>query len=69
MCQQKAGLEPFDVIVQNDGRDKQMGSTTKAVEMKVYNYTIIISETSPGVVTVSFGMNFYYTSFLFFLQC
>ncbi|KAL2080287.1 hypothetical protein ACEWY4_024080 [Coilia grayii] len=53
VCTKKADLEPFDVIVQNDGRNKQMGSSTKLVEVKVYGYTIVISESKPGVVSVN----------------
>ncbi|XP_031442533.1 IgGFc-binding protein-like [Clupea harengus] len=57
VCSKKAGLEPFDVIVQNDGRNKQKGSSTKLLEVKVYGNTIVISEDRPGVVMVNGELN------------
>lgn len=46
-------LEPFDITVQNDGRNKQTGSSTKLVEVKVYGNSIVITEDLPGIVLVS----------------
>ncbi|XP_041932210.1 IgGFc-binding protein-like [Alosa sapidissima] len=53
LCSKQAGLEPFDIIVQNDARNKQIGSSTKLVEVTVYGNTIVISKDRPGVVTVN----------------
>ncbi|XP_075995597.1 IgGFc-binding protein-like [Genypterus blacodes] len=48
----RTGLEQFSVIVQNNGRDKKIGSTVKLVEAKVYGHDIVISKERPGVVMV-----------------
>ncbi|XP_062384956.1 IgGFc-binding protein-like [Sardina pilchardus] len=53
LCSEQAGLESFDITVQNSGRNKQMGSSTKLVEVQVYGYTIVISQDTPSVVTVN----------------
>uniref|UniRef100_A0A8C3ZU80 VWFD domain-containing protein n=1 Tax=Denticeps clupeoides TaxID=299321 RepID=A0A8C3ZU80_9TELE len=52
VCTKKAGLEPFNVLVQNDGRDKKIGSVTKLVEFQVYGNTFVITKEHPGLVMV-----------------
>ncbi|KAG7278197.1 hypothetical protein CRUP_002159 [Coryphaenoides rupestris] len=37
-------LEPFDVLVQNNGHNKRAGSSTKLVEVKVYENSIVLSK-------------------------
>ncbi|KAJ8335065.1 hypothetical protein SKAU_G00407040 [Synaphobranchus kaupii] len=44
VCSKKPGLEPFDVLVQNDVRNNRVGSVAKLVEVKVYGYSIVISK-------------------------
>ncbi|XP_056154019.1 IgGFc-binding protein-like [Lampris incognitus] len=49
----KTDLEHFSVVLQNDGRDKKLGSVVKLVEVKVFNNTIVINKESPGFVMVN----------------
>nr|XP_046181870.1 IgGFc-binding protein-like [Oncorhynchus gorbuscha] len=52
VCTNNKALEHFDVLVQNDGRGKKAGSSTKLVEVVVYGHTIIISKEHKGLVLV-----------------
>lgn len=45
-------LEHFSVVLQNNGRDKKIGSVVNLVEVSVYGYTIVISKDNPGAVVV-----------------
>jgi hypothetical protein len=54
VCTNNKALEHFDVLVQNDGRGKKAGSSTKLVEVVVYGHTIIISKEHKGLVLVSY---------------
>ncbi|KAF7670088.1 hypothetical protein LDENG_00056670 [Lucifuga dentata] len=49
----QTNLEHFSIVLQNNGRDRKIGSTVKLVEVEVYNYTIVISKEHPGVVMVN----------------
>lgn len=50
----KKGLEPFSVVLQNNGQDKKIGSSVNLVEVKVNGYTIVISKEYPGTVVVMY---------------
>lgn len=49
----QSSLEPFSVVVQNNGQDKRIGTIIKLIGVKVYGYTIIISKEHPGFVMVT----------------
>ncbi|CAL8294929.1 unnamed protein product [Merluccius merluccius] len=46
-------LEPFDVLVQNDGHAKRVGSSTKLVEVKVYGNSIVLSKDHRGSLLIN----------------
>ncbi|CAL8298008.1 unnamed protein product [Lota lota] len=46
-------LEPFDVLVQNDGHAKRVGSSTKLVEVNVYGHSIVLSKDHRGSVLIN----------------
>lgn len=50
----KKDLESFSVLLQNNGQDKKTGSSIKLLEVKVYEYTIVISKEYPGTVVVMY---------------
>ncbi|XP_037329243.2 IgGFc-binding protein-like [Pungitius pungitius] len=46
-------LEHFSVVLQNQGQNKEIGSVVQLVEVKVDEYTIVISKDIPGAVMVN----------------
>uniref|UniRef100_A0A8C5DKG4 IgGFc-binding protein-like n=1 Tax=Gouania willdenowi TaxID=441366 RepID=A0A8C5DKG4_GOUWI len=50
LCSQQAGLEPFEVTVQNDNRGSKRVSYTKTVTVTAYGVILIISRNHPNKV-------------------
>ncbi|KAL0962571.1 hypothetical protein UPYG_G00341890 [Umbra pygmaea] len=53
VCSNDTSLEPFSVIIQKDGGTTNVGAIASLLEVKVYGYTVIISEAYPGSVMVN----------------
>lgn len=56
LCSQQAGLEPFNVTVQNDHRGSKSVSFTKTVQLAMYGIILTISREYPYKVLVGLDM-------------
>ncbi|XP_062386154.1 IgGFc-binding protein-like [Sardina pilchardus] len=52
MCSSDTSLEPFEVLVQNEGQYRHDGAFVKLVELNVYGYSVVISDEHNGRVMV-----------------
>ncbi|KAM3596113.1 uncharacterized protein V6R79_008319 [Siganus canaliculatus] len=48
----QTNLPQFNVVLQNSGQDKSLGSVVNVVEVTVSGYTIVISKEHPGAVLI-----------------